>query len=160
MKSLRDYFLYEDEDKFVPISYSTTKQDDIQLADPIFKNGLPGDEVDDNDTETGGKFDANLRLVSDIHLYSEQSTLFSDRKRKIVKVFKNILKDSEYVATRIQKTKIFEYYINHLITYYKKNINQDINVNLATKDELSRQIAADFVMILRNREIFPVDTTV
>lgn len=158
MKSLKDYFLYEDEDKFVPISYSTTKQDDIQLADPIFKKGYCDDE-EETDVETGGKFDANLRLVSDIHLYSEESPLFNERKRKIVEVFKKILKDSEYVATRIQKTKIFDYYVNHLITYYKKNINQDVNLNLATKDELSRQLAADFVMILRDREIFPTDTT-
>ena len=156
MKSLKEYFLYEDEDKFVPISYSTTKEDDVQLADPVYK-GFVDDEDDDNDRETGGKFDANLRLVAELHLYSEESTLFSDRKRKIVEVFKKMLKESEYVATRIQKTKIFEYYINHLITYYKKNVNENINVNLATRDELSRQIAADFVMILRDREIFPSD---
>lgn len=156
MKSLKEYFLYEDEDKFVPISYSTTKEDDVQLADPVYK-GFADDEDDDNDRETGGKFDANLRLVAELHLYSEESTLFSDRKRKIVEVFKKMLKESEYVATRIQKTKIFEYYISHLITYYKKNVNENINVNLATRDELSRQIAADFVMILRDREIFPSD---
>lgn len=158
MKSLKEYFLYEDENKFVPISYITTKQDDVQLADTVFKKGYHNDEDDDNDIETGEKFDANLCLVSDIHLYSEQSPMFNERKRKIVEVFKKILKDSEYVATRIQNTKIFEYYINHLITYYKKNINNDANLNLATKDELSRQVAADFVMILRNREIFPTES--
>ena len=156
MKSLKDFFLYEDEEKFVPISYSTTQQDDITLADPIYQYTLDDDD-DDYEKETGGKFDANLRLASELHLYSEQSPMFSDRKRKIVDVFKKMLDESEYVATRIQKTKIFEYYINHLITYYKKNVNEKVVVNLATKDEVSRQIAADFVMILRGREIFPTD---
>lgn len=154
MKSLKDFYLFEDEDKFVSIEYNTTTEDDVALASPVFDE-LPKDEeenVSSDDILPGG---ANLKLVGEIRLYSETSKIFNERKRKIASVFKSKLKDEEINANRIKFTKIFDYYINHLIYEYKKNVDNNLKVNISTKDELRRQIADDFVMLLKNMEIIP-----
>lgn len=154
MKSLKDFYLFEDEDKFVSIEYNTTTEDDVALASPVFDE-LPKDKeenVSSDDILPGG---ANLKLVGEIRLYSETSKIFNERKRKIASVFKSKLKDEEINANRIKYTKIFDYYINHLIYEYRKNVDNNLKVNISTKDELRRQIADDFVMLLKNMEIIP-----
>lgn len=155
MKSITDYFLYEDEDQFVSIEYKTTEDpnEDVSLADPINDpdNGMQ-EPVKPDDVLPGG---ADSKLVGEIRLYSETSKTFYDRKRKIAQVFKTKLKDEEITANRIKFTKIFEYYITHLINDYKKNVDQNCRLNVSSKDELKRQIADDFVMLFRNFEIIP-----
>ena len=82
MQSLKDFYLFEDEDKFVSIEYNTTTTvDDVQLAGTINDpaNELQG-PVEQDDVLPGG---ANLKLVGEIRLYSETSSIFKDRKRKI-----------------------------------------------------------------------------
>lgn len=153
MNSLKDFYLFEDEDKFVSIEYNTTTQDDVTLAGSI--NDPESDlqqPVYPEDILPGG---ANLKLVGEIRLYSETSTIFKDRKRKIAEVFKSKLKDEEITANRIKFTKIFEYYINHLIHEYRKHVDENLKVNISSKDELKRQIADDFVMLLKNMEVIP-----
>lgn len=150
MRSIKDFF-FEDENKFVSIEYKTTTEDDVTLANPINKDQKP-EVVDPDDVLPGG---ANTKLVGEIRLYSETSDIFKERKRKIAEVFKSKLKDEEITANRIKYTKIFDYYVNHLIKYFKDSQEGQININVSTKEELKRQLADDFVMILRNREIFP-----
>lgn len=150
MKSLKDFF-FEDEDKFVSIEYKTTTDDDVALSNPINNPDNEPEVVDPNDVLPGG---ANIKLVGELRLYSETSNIFNERKRKIANKFKSILKDEEVTANRIKFTKIFDFYINHLIEYYKKNVS-NVTVNVTTKEELKRQLASDIVMIIRNQEIFP-----
>ena len=157
MKSLKDFYLFEDEDKFVSIEYNTTKEDDVKLAGSIYndidkdKDEFSSSSNDNDDMLPGG---ADLKLVGEIRLYSETSDIFKDRKRKIADVFKSKLKNDEITANRIKYTKIFDYYINHLLVYYTKNIDKNCRINISTKDELRRQIADDFVMIIKDKEIF------
>lgn len=155
MKSIKDYFLYEDEDQFVSIEYKTIEDpnEEISLADPLNDpdNGMQ-EPVEPDDVLPGG---ADLKIVGEIRLYSETSQIFNERKRKIAQVFRTKLKDEEITANRIKFTKIFDYYITHLINDYKKNIDNNCRLNVSSKDELKRQIADDFVMLLRNLEIIP-----
>ena len=156
MISLKEYLLFEDEDNFVSIEYKTTTapEDDVTLAGSIYDPASDAQEqVDPEDILPGG---ANLKLVGEIRLYSETSSVFYERKRKIASVFKTKLKDEEINANRIKFTKIFDYYITHLIEEYKKNVDKNVRLNISTKDELKRQIADDFVMLLKNmNELYP-----
>lgn len=152
MKSLQDYF-FEDEDKFVSIEYKTTTNDDVQLAGSVHEPEK--DDMELEDPEDRMPLGTDLALVGELRLYSETSLVFNERKRVIAKKFKSILKDEELNANRVMKTKIFSYYIKHLIHEYKKSTDINIKVNLSTKQELSRQLAADLVMLIRQQEIFP-----
>ncbi len=153
MKSLKDYF-FEDEDKFVSIEYNTTTSDDVTLAGAINdpENGEAQGPVDPEDVLPGG---ANLSLVGELRLYSETSEIFKERKRKIASVFKSKLKDEEVTVNRVKFTKIFDYYINHLIHEYKKKVDENCKLNVSSKDELKRQLASDIVMLIRNMEVIP-----
>lgn len=157
MKSIRDFYLFEDEDKFVSIEYNTTTyntstKDDVSLAGSVFDPANDAQEpVEPDDVLPGG---ANLKVVGEIRLYSETSNIFRERKRKIAEVFKTKLKGEEINANRIKFTKIFEYYINHLIHEYKKDVDEHLKLNISSKDELKRQIADDFVMLLRNFDVY------
>lgn len=153
MKSLKDYF-FEDEDKFVSIEYNTTTSDDVTLAGAINdpENSDAQSPVDPEDILPGG---ANLSLVGELRLYSETSEIFKERKRKIASVFKSKLKDEEVTVNRVKFTKIFDYYINHLIHEYKKNVDENCKLNVSSKDELKRQLASDIVMLIRNMEVIP-----
>ena len=88
-------------------------------------------------------------------LYSETSEIFKERKRKIASVFKSKLKDEEVTVNRVKFTKIFDYYINHLIHEYKKNVDENCKLNVSSKDELKRQLSSDIVMLIRNMEVIP-----
>lgn len=153
MKSLKDYF-FEDEDKFVSIEYNTTTSDDVTLAGAINdpENSDAQGPVDPEDILPGG---ADLSLVGELRLYSETSEIFKERKRKIASVFKSKLKDEEVTVNRVKFTKIFDYYINHLIHEYKKNVDENCKLNVSSKDELKRQLASDIVMLIRNMEVIP-----
>jgi len=154
MKSLKDLF-FEDENKFVSIEYktTTTTDDGVELADTLNKETEEIDNIDPDDVLPGG---ADLKLVGEIRLYSETSSIFKERKRKIASVFRSKLKDEEITANRIKYTKIFDYYVNHLIKYYKdEHGGINCKINVSTKEELKRQLASDFVMILRNMEVIP-----
>lgn len=152
MKSLKDYF-FEDEDKFVSIEYKTTTDDDVNLAGTLNSEGTDmQDPVDPQDILPGG---ANVSLVGELRLYSETSEIFKTRKRKIAEVFKSKLKDEEITANRVKFTKIFDFYINHLIHAYKKNVDEHCKLNVSSVDELKRQLASDIVMIIRNMEVIP-----
>lgn len=150
MISLKDYLL-EAEDTFVNTSYITTNN--VQLSDPLFKDISNNDEenTDGNNIPVEGGVD--IKLAGEIRLYSETSSVFYERKRNIASTFKAKLKDEEINYKRILKTKIFEIYVNHLIQGYKKDVDENCKINISTKEELSRQLANDFVMLLRNMEI-------
>ena len=153
MKSLKDYF-FEDEDKFVSIEYNTTTSDDVTLAGTINdpENSKAQGPVDPEDVLPGG---ANLSLVGELRLYSETSEIFKERKRKIASVFKSKLKDEEVTVNRVKFTKIFDYYINHLIHEYTQKVDKNCKLNVSSKDELKRQLASDIVMLIRNMEVIP-----
>lgn len=156
MISLKDYFIKEEEDKFVSIEYKTTDDSDMSLSgsvmDEIGKNNDEEEETDPDDILPGG---TDLALVGELRLFSETSQLFLQRKRKIAKTFKSKLKDEEVNANRIKNTKIFDYYIKHLIEDYQKNVDHNVKLNVSSKNELKRQLASDMVMIIKNMEIFP-----
>lgn len=156
MQSLKDYILFEDEDQFVSIDYKnvedTSSVDGIELAQPIH-NELNTDVKEDPDDILPGGIDS--KIVGELRLYSETSQIFNERKRKIAQAFKSRLSEPEINANRIKYTKIFDYYINHLIKEYRKNVDENFKINISTKEELKRQIAADFVMLLKNMEIIP-----
>ena len=153
MKSLKDYF-FEDEDKFVSVEYNTTTSDDVTLAGTINdpENNEAQCPVDPEDVLPGG---ANLSLVGELRLYSETSEIFKERKRKIASVFKSKLKDEEVTVNRVKFTKIFDYYINHLIHEYTQKVDKNCKLNVSSKDELKRQLASDIVMLIRNMEVIP-----
>lgn len=157
MISLKEYIFLEDENKFVKIDYKTTvnteENDDVQISSPLLQD-VEGEDSDLTITPPieGGVDD---KLVGEIRLYSETSSIFNERKRKIAEKFKNLLNSDEINANRIKCTKIFEYYINHLIKEYKKDVDENAKVNVSTKNELIRQISDDFVMILRNYKVLP-----
>lgn len=161
MISLKEYIFLEDENKFVNIEYKTTKEDDVKIADPVYKNGLKDvnyntdDEEDDFDIKNSDNLQGGVdtALVGEIRLYSETSPIFNERKRKIVDSFKKILKSEEVNANRIKYTKIFEYYINHLLQDYKKNVDENFKINISSKDELERQLSDDFVLLIRGKNI-------
>lgn len=162
MIPLKEYFLYEDEDKFVNIEYKTTKEDDgVKIADPVYKNGMKDinyntdDEEDDFDIRDTDnlKGGVDAALVGEVRLYSETSPIFNERKRKIVEAFKKRLKSEEVNANRIKYTKIFEYYINHLLKDYKKNVDENFKINISSRDELERQLSDDFVLLIRGKNV-------
>lgn len=152
MKDLKDYFLYEDEDKFVKIDYDVTtnteETDEVTLAPPVYSDT-------EEQTKPNSDSAADVALVGEIRLYSETSKIFYDRKRKIAEVFKSKLNSDEVNANRIKYTKIFEYFVNHLIIEYKKEYDKDLKVNLSTKNELIRQLGDDFVLLIRGKELIP-----
>ena len=157
MKSLIDYILFEDEEKFVSIEYKTTEEtpDGVELAQPInkeFKDSEETDVVNNDDILPGG---IDSKIVGELRLYSETSSIFNERKRKIAEAFKSRLSEPEINANRIKFTKIFEYYINHLISYYRKNVDNSFKINVSTKEELKRQISSDIIMLIKNMEIIP-----
>ena len=64
MKSIKDFYLFEDEDKFVSIEYKTTTEDDVALAGSIYDPANNAqDVVDADDVLPGG---ANLKLVGEL----------------------------------------------------------------------------------------------
>lgn len=154
MLSLKDYIFFEDENKFVNIEYKTTinteDDDDVQISNPLIKDINDSDDALVSSPVEGG---VDAKLVGEIRLFSETSSVYKDRKRKIAEKFKSLLKSDEINANRIKCTKIFEFYINHLIKDYIKSVDENCKVNISTKDELIRQISDDFVMILRNYEV-------
>lgn len=158
MISLKEYIFLEDENKFVKIDYKTTvnteENDDVQISSPLLQD-VEGEGEDGNLTTPPVEGGVDAKLVGEIRLYSETSSIFNERKRKIAEKFKNLLNSDEINANRIKCTKIFEYYINHLIKEYKKDVDENAKVNVSTKNELIRQISDDFVMILRNYKVLP-----
>ena len=161
MKSLKDFF-FEDENKFVKVDYSTVvntnNTDNVNLADPININfnhpdtdieGMPEVKPNEDDILPGG---ADVKLVGEIRLFSETSSIFNERKRIIADKFRNILKNDEVNANRIKCTKIFSYYITHLINAYKKEIDNNCRLNVSSKNELIRQLSDDFVLLIRKKD--------
>ena len=165
MISLKDYIFFEDEDKFVKVDYDTvTSADDgMDIAKPInieYKDNM-GDGVsitpDDEDTNKDDILPGGVDepLVGELRLYSETNDLYKERKRVIANKFKSLLKDNEINANRVRFTKVFDYYINHLIDDYKKNIDNNFKINVSSKKELYRQLSDDLVLLIRDREILP-----
>ena len=154
MISLQEYLLFEDETKFVKIDYKTTtdteEKDDVTISGPLITN-LHDQEGDEDTTPVEGGVDT--ALVGEIRLYSETSTVFNERKRKIVEKFKSILNSDEVNANRIKCTKIFEYYITHLIKEYKKDVDENLKLSISSKNELIRQLSDDFVLLIRGKNV-------
>jgi len=93
----------------------------------------------------------DLALVGDIKIYSDSGDFF-ERKENIANAFKQKLSIAETTTDYISKTKIFNYYIIHLVDSYKKNIDEDIVLNVSSENELRHQIATDIVLLIKNQE--------
>jgi len=92
----------------------------------------------------------DIALVMDMKLYSDQDPNFCDRKAAIANTFRKELKELEITTERIEKSKIFDFYIKHLKIMYKQNVSENANLNVASENELRRLIAADLVLLIRN----------
>ena len=92
MISLKEYIFLEDENKFVKIDYKTTvnteENDDVQISSPLLQD-VEGEDGNLTAPPIEGGVDA--KLVGEIRLYSETSSIFNERKRKIAEKFKNLL---------------------------------------------------------------------
>lgn len=155
MISLQEYLLLEDETKFVKIDYKTTtdtqEKDDVTISGPLITDLQNQEEGDEDTTPVEGG--VNAALVGELRLYSETSTVFNERKRKIVEKFKSILNSDEVNANRIKCTKIFEYYVTHLIKEYKKDVDENLKLSISSKNELIRQLSDDFVLLIRGKNV-------
>ena len=126
MKSLKDY-IKEDFEEF----------DDATQSNPLDYNKL--------------KETVNLALVGDIKMYTEDGD-FKDRKEAIANSFKQKLSITEVNVDRIKKTKIFEYYIMHLLQAYKKNIDENMTLNVSSENELRHQLATDIILMIKDQQ--------
>ena len=125
MRSLKDYLL---EDAI----------DDFEGNGPI------------SDYETNTREPLDIALVMDMKLYSDQDDDFLKRKSAIAKTFREKLSELEVTTERIEKSKIFDFYIKHLKKAYKENVDEDANLNIASENELRRLISSDLVLLIRD----------
>ena len=112
-----------------------------------FENDENYEEYDDTPTS---KDALDIALVMDMKLYSDQDPDFCDRKVAIANTFRKELKELEITTERIEKSKIFDFYIKHLKIMYKQNVSENANLNIASENELRRLISADLVLLIRN----------
>lgn len=119
------------------------------------KQYLTEDAIDDfelgqeDDYVTVSKDPLDIALVMDMKLYSDQNEDFKDRKVAIADVFRNKLEELEVTTERIEKSKIFNYYIMHLKEAYKKNVDENASLNIASENELRRLISGDLVLLIK-----------
>lgn len=125
MRSLKDYLLED-------------------AIDDFEGNGL------ECDYETNSREPLNIALVMDMKLYSDQDDDFLNRKSAIAKTFREKLSELEVTTERIEKSKIFDFYIKHLKKAYKENVDEDANLNIASENELRRLISSDLVLLIRD----------
>lgn len=92
----------------------------------------------------------NLALVGDLKMYSDDDEDFSERKETIAKVFKQKLSETEINVDRIKKTKVFQFYIMHLLEAYKKNVDENMTLNVSSENELRHQLATDIILLIKN----------
>ena len=121
------------------------------------KDYLLEDAIDDfegngptSDYETNTREPLDIALVMDMKLYSDQDDDFLNRKSAIAKTFREKLSELEVTTERIEKSKIFDFYIKHLKKAYKKNVDEDANLNIASENELRRLISSDLVLLIRD----------
>jgi hypothetical protein len=126
MKRLKDYILEDIDDEFDP----------EPTVNPLDYNEL--------------KEKVNLALVGDIKMYTEDGD-FRERKEAIANSFKQKLSITEVNVDRIKKTKIFEYYIMHLLQAYKKNIDENMKLNVSSENELRHQLATDIILLIKDQ---------
>lgn len=108
-----------------------------------FENGYENDYCRQN------KESIDIALVMDIKLYSDKDDNFLDRKKAIANTFRQELNELEVTTERIEKSKIFDFYIRHLIEAYKNNIDEDSCLNVSSENELRRLISADLVLMIK-----------
>lgn len=95
----------------------------------------------------------DIATVGDIIMYSNQE-LYLERKKAITEVFRQILKPNELRTDRIISTRIFKMYITSLMKDYKTNVDENLNLNISSKEELYRILANEFILMILKRPIY------
>ena len=132
-----------------------------KLSTYLFENNLINEdtlddwlksvETSDYDTENDSTRESiNFALLGDIRTYAEADVDFVDRKIAIVKAFKIKLLEAQKTVEHIEKTKIFNYFIIHLIKAYKENVDEDVKVNVSTENELRHTIATEMLLMVKD----------
>ena len=132
-----------------------------KLSTYLFENNLINEdtlddwlksvETSDYDTENDSTRESiNFALLGDIRTYAEADVDFVDRKIAIVKAFKIKLLEAQKTVEHIEKTKIFNYFIIHLIQAYKENVDEDVKVNVSTENELRHTIATEMLLMVKD----------
>lgn len=109
-----------------------------------------GNTYIDSDYCDNCKEQIDIALVMDMKLYSDQDRNFNERKNAIAGVFRQKLKDTEITTERIEKSKIFDFYIKHLKEAYKQCVNENAQLNVSSENELRRLISGDLVLLIKN----------
>lgn len=138
MKDLKEYILegIEEDDNYENYDDNFDDFEGVTSPNPLDYNTL--------------KEKINLALVGDIKMYSDDDPDFRDRKNAIGFSFQSKLPLPEINVERIEKTKIFDFYIKHLLEAYKKNIDENIKINVSSENELRHQLATDILLIIKN----------
>lgn len=132
-----------------------------KLSTYLFENNLINEDTlddwlksvdtSDYDTENDSTRESiNFALLGDIRTYAEADIDFVDRKIAIVKAFKIKLLEAQKTVEYIEKTKIFNYFIIHLIKAYKDNVDEDVKVNVSTENELRHTIATEMLLMVKD----------
>lgn len=132
-----------------------------KLSTYLFENNLINEdtlddwlksvETSDYDTENDSTRESiNFALLGDIRTYAEADIDFVDRKIAIVKAFKIKLLEAQKTVEYIEKTKIFNYFIIHLIKAYKENVDEEAKVNVSTENELRHTIATEMLLMVKD----------
>lgn len=132
-----------------------------KLSTYLFENNLINEdtlddwlksvETSDYDTENDSTRESiNFALLGDIRTYAEADIDFVDRKIAIVKAFKIKLLEAQKTVEHIEKTKIFNYFIIHLIKAYKENVDEEVKVNVSTENELRHTIATEMLLMVKD----------
>lgn len=132
-----------------------------KLSTYLFENNLINEdtlddwlksvETSDYDTENDSTRESiNFALLGDIRTYAEADVDFVDRKIAIVKAFKMRLLEAQKTVEHIEKTKIFNYFIIHLIKAYKENVDEEVKVNVSTENELRHTIATEMLLMVKD----------
>lgn len=132
-----------------------------KLSTYLFENNLINEdtlddwlksvETSDYDTENDSTRESiNFALLGDIRTYAEADVDFVDRKIAIVKAFKMKLLEAQKTVEHIEKTKIFNYFIIHLIKAYKDNVDEEVKVNVSTENELRHTIATEMLLMVKD----------
>ena len=102
------------------------------------------------DNEPVGRESINFALLGDIRTYAEADADFADRKKAIVIVFQQRLLEAQKTVEYIERTKIFNYFIIHLMKAYKENVDEEVVINVSTENELRHTIATEMLLMVKN----------
>ena len=115
------------------------------LTQFIKESEFDNDEINQDPIEGG----LDVALAGELFLYSERDEVFADRKLRMADAFKERLSMDEITADYISRTPIFKIYITHLKEGYRKDIDENMKINISTDDDLRRQVADSIVLLIK-----------